>query len=548
MRHTTLVSFIVFSLASIPVAADSPSADLIEPEAAGRLEPCCDNKDLAPLPPKRFVTDRKPDHSFFPPAERERGKAEAAFRPDLPQGRRLPVAKSGALVAKDATLKALAVRSQFEGLNIAESGLSLPPDTMVAASGSRVLEAVNVVLRLSDRDGGNATTKSLANFFGLPATTAFHFDPKVYFDRLSNRFYVVSLVADFVERKSFIYLSVSRSGAPDGLVAPSSWCNYRIPSRVGASWADFPTLGMNEKWLAIGVNNFNFSFTFRSAFVYALDKQRLARNGASCPGTDFFRYRANQDADGQVAFTVQPAQHYSTNDLPDTPLFFVSSQVSFAVADNYTLWRLIDPEPGSNKPRLGRSRVASDDNYAFPPNALQRGGVDLDTGDQRTLHAAYRDGVVWAVHTTGCNIGFTPGESCVRVIGITPDANGNGTMTFEETFGGGDNWFVWMPGIAVNRNGDLAVAFQRSRSSMSVGMAYAGKPAGSGSFESLTKLINGRCGLDNFDGQNNRTGDYLGIQTDPADDDSFWIAGEYSGQVAGGGGCNWRTRVARIGF
>lgn len=532
MRNSAIICFSTLCLAA--AAAASPPT-WIAPEHSGRLSPCCDNEHNAYPPLKALAGRALPDHAFHPPGERDRLKAAARVNPDLPPARALD----------ETAEKALRVHSQFEGLDIVQAGLAFPPDTIVAASATKVLEATNVALRLSDRDGRNATIRSLEDFFGLPTANSFHFDPKVYYDRLSGRFFVVDLDLDFVERQSFIYLSVSRSSSPADLVAPRSWCNYRLNGRVGRSWADFPGLGMNERWLAVTVNNFNFSGSFRSAFVYALDKRRLADNAAACPRVDFHRFRAAQDGHGQVAFTVQPAFHYSTTALAGTPLFLVSSDVVFEVAETYTLWRLTEGPGGV--PELGRHGVRGTGRYTIPPNAPQRdNGTELDTGDQRVSQAAFRDGVVWTAHTTGCNFGFTPGESCVKAVGITPTADG-GTVTFEETFGGGDDWFVWMPSVAVNGRGDVAVAFQRSRGTMSTGVAFAGKPAASNRFETLARLVNGRCSIENFDGQRNRTGDYVGVQTDPADDLTFWIAGEYTGNV-GKLGCNWRTRVARVGF
>lgn len=552
MRQTPFfyVALLLLVWAVAAAEAESGVSGWIEPEVSGRLEPCCDNTSNALPPLRKFVGQRMPDHSFLPPEELARRKAAAFANPDLPQGKKLvevdgkpnlPVVKGR---AGTPLLKALTVRTEFEGLNIAQAGFSFPPDTIVAASPTRVLEATNVALRLSLRGGGSAQRRSLDNFFGVPTEEGFHFDPKVFFDRLTSRFYVIDVFADFVNRKSFIYLAVSRSATPTDLLSPDNWCTYRLNARVGQSWADYPGLGMNEKWLSVSVNNFAFVGPFRAVFIYALDKQRLARNSASCPSVDFFRYKAAQDGNGQIAFTVQPAQHYSTNSLEGTPLFFVSTDLTLQVTRDYTLWRLVDRPPG--KPGLLRHGLAGSQRYTFAPNAPQLNGTPLDTGDPRAQHAVYRDGVVWTVHGTGCNFGFTPGESCVRVVGITPTDSG-GSVTFEDIYGGGDDWFVWMPGVAVNGAGDVALAFQRSRSNMSAGVAFAGKPAASASFESLTKLINGRCSLDNFDGRVNRTGDYVGIQTDPADDLSFWIAGEYTGNV-GRLGCNWRSRVARIGF
>jgi len=443
--------------------------------------------------------------------------------------------------------KAPVVRTSFDGMSSIQAGhqgiIGFPPDTVVAASPDRVLEASNVALRLSQRNGAEVSRRSLNNFFGIKYPPIL-FDPKVYYDRLSNRFFVLAISVDDGAQRAFIHFSVSRSANPSGLNAPGDFCNYRIPAKVGPSWADFPGLGMNEKWIGIGVNNFNFSGSFRAVFLYGIDKTRLVKNATSCPSIDFYVFKGGQDGHGQPAFTVQPAQHYSANNLDGSPLFFVSSEVTSGSSTRYTLWRMIDDPAGGAKPRVVRYGLTGEMAYSIPPDAPQKGGSDLDTGEQSVLQAAYRNGELWVVHGTSCNFGSLPGESCVKVVGITP-SNGGGDIFFEEILGGGDGWYFWMPGIAVNQRGDLMVVYQRSHRTMSAGVGFAGREAGS--VFQAGKLVNGKCGLDNFDGSRNRTGDYVGVQTDPADNLGFWIAGEYTGGV-GRLGCDWRTRIARVAF
>ena len=42
----------------------------------------------------------------------------------------------------------------------------------------------------------------------------------------------------------------------------------------------------------------------------------------------------------------------------------------------------------------------------------------------------------------------------------------------------------------------------------------------------------------------NRTGDYIGAQTDPSDFRSFWFAGERATNI--GGACQWETRIIGV--
>ena len=299
---------------------------------------------------------------------------------------------------------------------------------------------------------------------------------------------------------------------------------------------------MNEKWLAVSVNNFRFAGgSFASPFIYAFDKAAMVDNARSCRPIQSKGFRPAVDPSGTIAFTVQPALHYTTNSLPGTPLFFVSTQ-PLTSSNTYVLWRLKGAAP-----ELEKVTVLSDTNYTIPPNAPQLGGDDLDSGDMRVQQVAYRDGRIWAVHSTGCNLGPAPSESCIRAVEFQPTETG-GQITFSETFGSND-WFNFWPGIAVNQGGDVVTTFQRSRANRFLDVAYNGMPAGTDGFDVIRTLKVGQCTLfnDPTDSGVNRTGDYVGVQTDPLDNHNFWISGEYTGQLPGLG-CNWKTHIARVNY
>lgn len=551
--HSVLTALVLaFCLLTVPAASDDKAADdkttagdpLIYAEETFEVSPLPGHgRDSGPL--QKRVVDERParEHGFLPSAEMRRLKDNAMW--SWSDDRRPATALEGQALTKNGPRPLVpTATSSFDGLNRLDSGhrgfLFLPPDTIVAAGPNHILEGTNVAARLTNRAGGNPVVRSLYSLFGhnLPAVM---FDPKFYYDRLSGRFFMVALFQNENPNQSFVYLAVSRSSTPRTLNVPADWCSYRIQGRVGESWADYPGLGMNENYIAISTNNFNFTGGFRSAYLTALDKAPLVNNANRCPNMTVRRFKLAQDAFGSVAFTVQPAQHYSTNNSEGTPLYLVSSQ-PVATSSRYTFWRLFD-RAGESAPVISRQQIETNENYSIPPEALQNGGSPMDSGDLRIQQAVFRNGTVWAVHGTTCNFGSLPAEACVRVLGIEPN-NGGETVTYDETIGGGDGWYYWMPGVAVNANDDVMITYQRSHATLSVGVGFASKLNGAADFTG-NKLINGRCGIDNFDGNTNRTGDYVGIQTDPVDNNSFWIAGEYSATV-GRRACDWRTRIARV--
>ena len=251
--------------------------------------------------------------------------------------------------------------TNFVGLNRPGSGSVDPPDTIVGASGSRVLEAVNTQLRLTNATGTQLDSRRLATFFtGLaPSSAGLVFDPKVYYDRNSSRprHYVVALQVagrgntTTTDNQSRILLAVSRSADPANL-ATSNWCRYAIDGRRGTgsaqSWADFPGLGVGADAVAITLNQFQFTNdAFSAAVVRSLRKNFLNNNASSCPSlgstsADLTTFQAS------TGFTIQPAQHYtSPSSFTGTtnPLYFVSSDS--AGSSTIRVWRLRNVGGGS---------------------------------------------------------------------------------------------------------------------------------------------------------------------------------------------------------
>jgi hypothetical protein len=537
MKKTT-----AFLLPVIGVMVAGPSLAGPKAELSVRLQERISPLEAPPegaRPREEARTDRRTPTHVLDPLKYAEFKDRAWTAQNLTPGRALSQDVPEPMPAPRAPKR----KKSWDGISQLE-GNSRPPDTIIAGSEHRVLEAVNTMLSLTDRDGESETLQSLSGFF-YETGGEFLFDPKVYYDRLSERFFVVGLGQDDRPKSSSIYLAVSTSSDPASLDS-RDWCRYRINAKRGATWADYPGLGMNENWLAIGVNNFTFGGDgrFKMTWVYALPKEELVDNADGCPGNlDVYRVKAKKDPDKVFAFNVEPAQHYSSE--PGDPLYFVSTQVGYEWSRTYVIWRL--EGDGTGKPRFFAESVTTDEAYSYPPYATQDDGrFDLDTGDTRILQVAYRDGALWAVQASGCSIGSMPNESCVRAVQFDP-RGGSTEVVFAETYGGGNGWYYYWPGIGINGKGDVAVAFQASSNRDYLGIYYNGKKASKSSFDKVKALAEGGCGLSNgYDTSREavRTGDYVGVQADPADDRGFWIAGEYAGTVVSA--CDWRTYVARV--
>ncbi|HNQ58962.1 MAG TPA: T9SS type A sorting domain-containing protein [Bacteroidales bacterium] len=98
----------------------------------------------------------------------------------------------------------------------------------------------------------------------------------------------------------------------------------------------------------------------------------------------------------------------------------------------------------------------------------------------------------------------------------------------------------WMPSIAMNTIGDIALGYSVSSESYSPSIRYTGRtanaPLGQMNLQEA-EIITGSYAQSNF----GRWGDYAMMAIDPSDDTSFWFTTEY---IKTG----WKTRIAKIQF
>ena len=261
------------------------------------------------------------------------------------------------------------LRSAFDGLNMRAAQNFFPPDTQIAVGPNHVLQATNGGIRLSSKTNTNVSTVSLNTFFQKPG--AFLFDPKLFYDPFGDRFFVVVLEFKESPQTSLVRIAVSQSSSPASLT--SGWCRYSYSGKVSGTWADYPSLGMNEKWMAIHTNNFNFSNNFYArSLVKVADKSGLVNNASNCPKLKLFTFGFPFPAAG-ISGTIQFAQTLTRTSLPGTPLFAASTLAGDAAI--YDNWRV----SGTGNPTLTKLRLASRP-YTTPPDAKHKGaGQDYDT-------------------------------------------------------------------------------------------------------------------------------------------------------------------------
>jgi hypothetical protein len=112
--------------------------------------------------------------------------------------------------------------------------------------------------------------------------------------------------------------------------------------------------------------------------------------------------------------------------------------------------------------------------------------------------------------------------------------------TFQEGTLSPDTNNRWMGSLAMDKDGNIALAYNVVSTSVFPSLRYAGRLA----TDPLGTLPQGEVTLVGGTASNasNRYGDYASMSVDPADDCTFWFTGEYNT------GSNWTTRIGSFKF
>jgi hypothetical protein len=175
----------------------------------------------------------------------------------------------------------------------------------------------------------------------------------------------------------------------------------------------------------------------------------------------------------------------------------------------------------------------------------------LDTLRERLMNSAQYANIngvesLWVNHTIRC-CGTTNGPAGIQWIQVNVTGGNVGTTPIQQQVfpGTSDGLHRWMGSVAVDKQGDMALGYSVSSSTLNPDIRYAGRLAGDplGTLpQTETSMLPGvtrGTQLGNCGGSTcTRWGDYSGMTIDPNGCD-FWFTTEYYSAT----GMNWQTLV-----
>ena len=409
-----------------------------------------------------------------------------------------------------------------------------PPDTVGAVGATQYVQVVNVGLAVFNKATksvvyGPVPTSTLWSGFGGQCQTDNDGDAVVVYDKAANRW----IVSQFAVGTTPYLQCVAVSQTSD---ATGGW--YRYSFSYGSVFPDYPKMAV---WPDAYYETFNM-FTgnwFSGSRLCAYNRSAML-TGAPATQQCFqlsssFGGVLPSDLDGA---TAPPA---------GSPNFMVNFG-----SNSLNVWKFhVDWTTPANTTLSGPTNVAV---AAFTPacggsNCVKQSGTNqkLDSlGDRLMFRLAYRNfGTYQSLvvnHSVKVGTQRNNPYTGVRWYELR-NPSGIPTVFQQSTFSP-DTSFRWMGSIAQDKQGNMALGYSTSSSSLFPSIRYTGRLV-TDTINTMQAEASMQNGGGSQNGQLDRWGDYSAMSIDPTDDCTFWYTTEY---LKSTGSFNWSTRLASFKF
>lgn len=440
-------------------------------------------------------------------------------------------------VATSSIINSRALELEFDGSGY--TGVN-PPDPTGDIGLNYYIQSINgsggSIFTVYDKNTGALVSGPTAiDSLGSGACANGSGDPIVLFDEMAGRW----LLSEFSGSGNNLCVYISQTSDP----VTGGWFAYTF---VTPNFPDYPKYGVGADAYYVGTNE-------NSPAVYALDRNAmLAGNSAAmirltAPTLNGFGFQM-----------LTPADHNGSTAMPPgTPGYFLrhrddevhNSSSNNPVEDYVELWQLVADFNNVNNASFTKVADFAVAEFSSELCGLTSFRCFPQAGTNTTLDPL-REVVM-----------FSPQY---RNFGNYQTIVGNFVTDVDGTDRGGIRWFElrrenntwslfqegtyapdsknrWMGSLAMDKDGNIALAYSWGSSQDFPGIRYTGRVAGGASgtmTETEVTLVSGTS-----NNASNRWGDYSHMTVDPVDECTFWYTNQYGNQNG-----QWGTSISRLKF
>ena len=440
--------------------------------------------------------------------------------------------------------------ASFDGLDSAHWGAGWPPDTNGDVGPTYFIQAVNTSIGIFRKSDGARVAAFTFNSLwssansGTACDTANQGDPTVTYDPIGDRWIVADFgMKSFSSPPFYECIAVSRTGDP----VNGGWYFYAVRADDSAHpwFPDYPKMGIWPDGLYMTANMFQGN-NYREARTWAFNRSDL-ESGAPLRSVVADTNSANY-------FSLLPSNMRNAAGAPPagSPNYLVAED---AVAYGFQVWKFHVDYSGSGSTFSGPTEVseatydATSGNVPSPSNPLD------SLFDRLMNHAQYSNiggkESLWVNHTVRC-CGSSGSPMGIQWAQLDVTGGSVATTPVQQQIypGSSDGVGRWMGSVAVDKQGDMALGYSASSSTLAPDIRYAGRlatdPLGTLPLTETSMLSgvtrgsqSGNCGGSTCI----RWGDYSAMSLDPNGCD-FWYTQEYYATTS----LNWQTRIGKFAF
>jgi hypothetical protein len=432
--------------------------------------------------------------------------------------------------------------ANFAGLDQANWGAGWPPDTNGDVGPVYYIQTVNTSIGIYTKTtGARAAAFTFDTFFtgtGTPCDNDNQGDPIVLYDPQADRWIITDFAWSNLQSGPYYEcLAISQTGNP----VTGGWYQYAFVANANYL-DDYPKLGVWPDAYYMSVNLFDClnsgcsSATWQGVQVYAFNR------AAMLAGQPLTAVSFNLSAASNYG-ALLPSNLRGTPPPAGSPNYFISADQDWSGSNDVLhIWKFhVDWNTPNNSTFTGPTDLTTAA-FTWPGGSVPaQSGSSLDTlGDRVMMQLQYRNfsGVesLWVNHTVSSG-----GVTGIRWYEVrSPNSS---PVIYQQSTYQPDSTYRWMGSLAVDAQGNMALGYSASSSSMYPAIRYVGRLATDPLNQlpqSETTLIAGTGSQTSY----SRWGDYSAMSVDPVDDCTFWYTTEYYATTS----TNWQTRIGSFKF
>ncbi|MBN2663802.1 MAG: immunoglobulin domain-containing protein [Bacteroidales bacterium] len=427
------------------------------------------------------------------------------------------------------------VLHNFDGANNGDNGSGVaPPDTQGDVGPNHYVQAVNNVTEVFNKSGnsiwGPTNTSVFWDGFNGSWTGTNDGDPIILYDEDADRWLVTQFSVSAGDGTQWILIAVSTGSDPTGSYARYAYQFTDMP--------DYPKFGIWHDAYYMSVNRFKTSnSSYNGTSACAFNRAAMIAGNASATMIQIDNTAAADP------YALLPAD--CDGSLPTGPGYFVYD------TDNDTYWSTDDLIMCEFTPNWATPANSTFTQYSLGASSFNSafvGGIDQPSttddlnvlNDRMMFRSQYRDFGTYESMVVSRSVNTGGDVSAIRWYELRR-TSGNWFIYQEGTYDPGDGDSRWMPSIAINAAGDIALGYSVSGAStypsIRVTGRYASDPLNTMTITE-TEIYTGASSQTGV----SRWGDYAMMSVDPTTD-NFWFTTEYTS-----GAWNWKTRIAEFEF